>query len=58
MCFILHENLVRLGYEVTVGQLQKAEIDFVAQKKDETIYIQATYLLATEETVNREFGNL
>jgi len=55
---VIYLHLVRLGYEVTVGQLQKAEIDFVAQKKDETIYIQATYLLATEETVNREFGNL
>ena len=55
---VIYLHLVRLGYEVTVGQLQKAEIDFVAQKKDETVYIQATYLLATEETVNREFGNL
>ena len=32
-------HLVRLGFDVTVGQLQKAEIDFVAQKKGETFYI-------------------
>ena len=51
-------HLVRLGYEVTVGQLQKAEIDFVAQKKGRTVYIQVTYLLASEDTVKREFGNL
>jgi len=55
---VIYLHLVRLGYEVTVGQLQKTEIDFIAQKKDETIYIQATYLLATEETIDREFGNL
>lgn len=54
----IYLHLIRLGYEVTVGQLQKTEIDFIAQKKDQTIYIQATYLLATEETVEREFGNL
>lgn len=51
-------HLVRLGYEVTVGYLQKTEIDFVARKNDSTIYIQATYLLSSEETVSREFGNL
>lgn len=51
-------HLVRLGYEVTVGYLQKIEIDFVARKNDSTIYIQATYLLSSDETVSREFGNL
>lgn len=51
-------HLVRLGYEVTVGYLQKAEIDFVAKKNDKVVYVQATYLLPTEETVMREFGNL
>lgn len=51
-------HLARLGYNIYVGYLQKAEIDFVATKGDQTIYIQATYLLANEETVAREFGNL
>ena len=51
-------HLIRLGYNVTVGYLQKAEIDFVAIKGDQTIYVQATYLLSNEETVTREFGNL
>ena len=51
-------HLVRLGYDVTVGYLHKAEIDFVASKADQTIYVQATYLLSNEETVAREFGNL
>ena len=51
-------HLIRLGYNVTVGYLQKTEIDFVATKGEQTIYVQATYLLANEETVTREFGNL
>lgn len=51
-------HLVRLGYEVTVGYLQKAEIDFVAKRNESVVYVQVTYLLPTEETVLREFGNL
>ena len=51
-------HLIRLGYNVTVGYLQKTEIDFVATKGDQIIYVQATYLLSNEETVAREFGNL
>ena len=54
----IYLHLTRLGYNVTVGYLQKAEIDFVATKGEQTIYVQATYLLANEETVTREFGNL
>ena len=55
---VVYKHLVRLGYTVYVGQLQKAEIDFVAENSNSTIYVQVTYLLATEETINREFGNL
>lgn len=55
---IVYKHLVRLGYTVYVGQLQKAEIDFVAENTEGTVYFQVTYLLASEETVNREFGNL
>ena len=38
--------------------MYKAEIDFVAEKADSVAYVQVTYLLASEETVEREFGNL
>lgn len=54
----VYKHLARLDYTVYVGQLQKAEIDFVAENAEGTIYVQVTYLLASEETVNREFGNL
>ncbi|MBP3737964.1 MAG: ATP-binding protein [Muribaculaceae bacterium] len=52
----LHLN--RLGYEVTVGYMQKAEIDFVARRNDEQLYVQVAYLLSSDDTVQREFGNL
>ena len=55
---VVYKHLARLGYTVYVGQLQKAEIDFVAENQDGRIYVQVTYLLATEDTVKREFGNL
>ena len=47
-----------MGYKVNIGQMYKAEIDFVAEKTDSVAYVQVTYLLASEETVEREFGNL
>ena len=56
---IVYQQLVRMGYEVTVGQLQAGEIDFVCAKKGgKRIYVQASYIIASEETRNREFGNL
>lgn len=55
----VYNHLIYMGYDVTVGQLREKEIDFVAQKGGaETVYIQACYLIAGEETYDREFGNL
>ena len=54
---VLH-HLSVLGFKVTVGILRKGEIDFVATRGEQTVYIQVTYLLGSEETVAREFGNL
>ncbi len=51
-------HLLRLGYTVHVGQLRNAEIDFVAEKGEQTLYIQVAYLIADKETEKREFGNL
>lgn len=49
-------ELLRRGYQVTVGKYQNREIDFIARKREKRIYIQVAYLLASEETVQREFG--
>lgn len=55
---VVWNHLRRQGFEVTVGILRVGEIDFVATKAEKRIYIQVTYLLASEDTVRREFGNL
>jgi hypothetical protein len=51
-------HLKHLGYKLSVGALPGGEIDFVAEKKGKTLYIQVTYLLADASTIEREFGNL
>lgn len=53
---IVYMELLRRGYEVRVGRNGNKEIDFVCHKRNEKIYIQVTYLLASEETIQREFG--
>ena len=56
---IVYNHLIRLGYAVTVGQLQSSEIDFVCTKSDgQRVYVQASYIIADDQTRNREFGNL
>lgn len=56
---IIYQHLVRLGYQVYVGQLQAGEIDFVCTKSGcERIYVQASYIIADDATREREFGNL
>ena len=56
---IIYNHLIRLGYEVNVGQLQAGEIDFVCKKpKGQRIYVQASYIIADDATREREFGNL
>lgn len=59
----LYENIVYLellyrGYDVKVGKTDDYEIDFVAYKGSDILYVQVCYLLASQETVDREFGNL
>jgi len=56
---IIYNHLVRLGYDVMVGQLQAGEVDFVCTKPgDNRVYIQASFIIADDSTREREFGNL
>jgi len=59
----LLENIVflelrRRGYTVHIGKLDTHEIDFIATRANEKIYLQVAYLLASEETIQREFKPL
>lgn len=53
---IVYMELLRRGYTVTVGKAGDKEIDFICQKQNEKLYVQVCYLLASEETIKREFG--
>ena len=52
---IVYNELISRGYDVKIGNLEKAEIDFIATRK-EKIYIQVAYILADDTVIDREFG--
>ncbi len=55
---IIFLELKRRGFSVSVGKMEGNEIDFIAEKPGQKIYLQSAYLLASEETVRREFQPL
>lgn len=55
---IVYIELLRRGYAVAVGKLDSREIDFVAKRASERIYVQVAYLLTDENTLHREFSVL
>lgn len=55
---IVFLELKRRGFTVYIGKLGSKEIDFIAEKKGERIYLQVCYKLDNEQTIEREFGNL
>jgi len=55
---IVFLELKRKGYQVYVGKLEEKEIDFVAEKQEQKIYVQVAYKLSEESTIAREFGAL
>ena len=51
-------ELRQLGYSVYVCAIRDKEVDFVAMKDDRVIYLQTTYMLETEQTIEREYSPL
>ena len=55
---IVYLELLSRGYTVHIGKLYDREVDFIAIRNDQKMYIQVTYLLYDEKVVEREFGVL
>ena len=55
---LVYHHLRVCGWQVATGRLDRREIDFVATRQEETMYVQVAYLLTDEATHKREFGNL
>lgn len=53
---IIYNQLIASGYDVKVGNLENGEVDFIATRLKEKIYIQVAYILADETVIQREFG--
>lgn len=53
---IVYNELVARGYNVNIGTLENGEVDFVATRFNEKIYIQVAYILNDAEVIDREFN--
>jgi len=51
-------EMLRRGYKVTSGRSYGQEVDFVCESNENRLYIQVSYLLSEEQTIQREFGVL
>ena len=55
---VIYLELLRRGYEVYVGKLDNTEIDFIAVKQENKVYIQVAQEIGSPETERREYGRL
>lgn len=55
---IVFIELKKHGYKIYIGQLADSEIDFIIERENKKAYLQIAYLLASETTIEREFGVL
>lgn len=55
---IVYLELCRRGYTVYIGKLENAEIDFVAERQNEKLYVQVTQEIQSEKTEKREYERL
>lgn len=55
---IVYFELLRRGYDVSVGKVDQSEVDFIAVKPDEKIYIQVTESMESDDVRKRELAPL
>lgn len=53
---IVYNELIARGYNVNIGTLENGEIDFIATRFNEKIYIQVAYILSDDKVIDREFN--
>ena len=55
---VVYFELMRRGYDVAIGKVDNAEVDFIATKADDKLYVQVTESMASETVRNRELAPL
>jgi len=55
---VVYFELIRRGYDVSIGKVDKSEIDFIATKADDKIYVQVTESMTSEDVRKRELSPL
>ena len=55
---VVYNHLLFKGYKVQVGIQGNKEVDFIAEKRGEKMYVQVALSILEPDTMNREFGNL
>lgn len=55
---VVYLELCRRGYTVNIGKTSDGEIDFVATRQNEKVYVQVTQQIASEKTERREYERL
>ena len=55
---IVYFELLRRGYDVAIGKIGSLEVDFIATKADEKIYVQVTESMTSEDVRQRELAPL
>lgn len=55
---VVYRELLRRGYNVTIGRVRSKEVDFVCERAGDRLYVQVAYMMSSKETRDREFGAL
>ena len=55
---VVYLELCRRGYTVHIGKTNDGEVDFVATRQNDKLYVQVTQLIASEKTEKREYERL
>ena len=55
---VVYFELLRRGYDVAIGKVDQAEVDFIATRADDKLYVQVTESMTNEDTRRRELAPL